>query len=41
VYLSWVVVLVGAEVTHVLEIFLNQESEDTFTEDDDDVNSPS
>jgi membrane protein len=36
VYLSWVVVLVGAEVTHVLEIFLNQEAEEeTFAEDDD------
>ncbi|WP_339723488.1 virulence factor BrkB family protein [uncultured Paraglaciecola sp.] len=41
VYLSWVVVLVGAEVTHVLEVFLNEESEETFTEDDDEVNSPS
>jgi membrane protein len=41
VYLSWVVVLVGAEVTHVLEIFLNEESEETFTEDDDEDTSPS
>tara|TARA_R110002167_G_scaffold7341_11_gene34788 strand:+ start:2421 stop:3320 length:900 start_codon:yes stop_codon:yes gene_type:complete len=41
VYLSWVVVLVGAEVTHVLEVFLNEESEDTFTEDDDEDHSSS
>ncbi|MBU3002203.1 virulence factor BrkB family protein [Paraglaciecola arctica] len=41
VYLSWVVVLIGAEVTHVLEVFLNEESEDTFTEDDDDLASSS
>ena len=41
VYLSWVVVLIGAEVTHVLEIFLNDESEETFTEDDDELSSPS
>lgn len=36
VYLSWVVVLIGAEVTHVLEVFLHENSEDTFTEEDDD-----
>ncbi|MEP1448109.1 MAG: virulence factor BrkB family protein [Paraglaciecola sp.] len=41
VYLSWVVVLIGAEVTHVLEVFLNEESEETFTEDDDDLASSS
>ncbi|WP_226989216.1 virulence factor BrkB family protein [Paraglaciecola arctica] len=41
VYLSWVVVLVGAEVTHVLEVFLNEESEDTFTEDDGEDHSSS
>jgi membrane protein len=40
VYLSWVVVLIGAEVTHVLEVFLNNEAEDIFTEDDDEL-SPS
>ena len=41
VYLSWVVVLVGAEVTHVLEVFLNEEAEETFTEDDDEGHSSS
>jgi membrane protein len=41
IYLSWVVVLVGAEVTHVLEIFLNEKAEETFTEDDDDEASSS
>ena len=40
VYLSWVVVLIGAEVTHVLEIFLHDEAEDIYTEDDDEL-SPS
>jgi|TARA_R110000868_G_scaffold38766_6_gene135376 membrane protein len=39
VYLSWVVVLVGAEVTHVLEVFLNEAAEETFTEDDDEISS--
>ena len=32
VYLSWVVGLVGAEVTHVLEIFLNDEAENMSVE---------
>lgn len=45
VYLSWIVVLVGAEVTHVLEVFLNQQSEDIFTDEEDDsddeLSSPS
>jgi membrane protein len=41
VYLSWVVVLVGAEVTHVLEVFLNDVAEETFTEDDDEDHSSS
>jgi membrane protein len=41
IYLSWVVVLVGAEVTHVLEIFLNEKSEETFADDDDETNSSS
>jgi membrane protein len=40
VYLSWVVVLIGAEVTHVLEMFLHDEAEDIFTENDDEL-SPS
>jgi len=34
VYLSWVVVLVGAEFTHVLEVFLHQEPEETFVPDE-------
>jgi membrane protein len=42
VYLSWVVVLIGAEVTHVLEVFLQEKSEETFTEEEDDeFSSPS
>lgn len=41
VYLSWMVVLVGAEVTHVLEIFLNNEAKDTYPEDDDELLSSS
>lgn len=41
IYLSWIVVLVGAEVTHVLEIFLNEKAEETFTEDDDEASSSS
>ncbi|MGS2721418.1 virulence factor BrkB family protein [Paraglaciecola aestuariivivens] len=34
VYLSWIVVLVGAEVTHVLEVFLHEQPEETFTEEE-------
>ncbi|MDU0352887.1 virulence factor BrkB family protein [Paraglaciecola aquimarina] len=34
VYLSWIVVLVGAEFTRVLEIFMREESEDIFVETD-------
>jgi membrane protein len=39
VYLSWVVVLIGAEVTHVLEIFLNDEAQDMFVEEGDELSS--
>jgi membrane protein len=41
VYLSWMVVLIGAEVIHVLEIFLNDESQDMFIEEDEEPNSTS
>lgn len=41
VYLSWVVVLVGAEVTHVLEVFLQDEAEEMFAEEDDKLRSSS
>lgn len=41
IYLSWIVVLVGAEVTHVLEIFVNEKADETFTEDDDEASSSS
>ncbi|MFT5676037.1 MAG: membrane protein [Paraglaciecola sp.] len=39
VYLSWIVVLLGAEFTHVLELFSNQKSEDKFDQDDNSVSS--
>ena len=32
VYLSWIVVLVGAELTHVLEVYFYQEPEELFEE---------
>jgi membrane protein len=32
VYLSWIVVLVGAEFTHVLEVYLYEESKEMFEE---------
>ncbi|WP_158972240.1 virulence factor BrkB family protein [Paraglaciecola sp. L3A3] len=35
IYLSWIVVLVGAEFTRALEIFTSEESEDLFIETDD------
>jgi membrane protein len=35
------VVLIGAEVIHVLEIFLNDESQDMFIEEDEEPNSTS
>jgi membrane protein len=41
VYLSWVVVLIGAEVTHVLEIFLGNGADDIFTKADDEISSSS
>lgn len=34
IYLSWVVVLLGAEFTHVLELFLHEEPQDEFIEDE-------
>lgn len=34
VYLSWIVVLLGAEFTYVLEIFLHEESPDEFAQDE-------
>ena len=40
VYLSWIVVLVGAEFTHVLEIFLHQEPENLYNDEDDEQASP-
>jgi membrane protein len=33
VYLSWIVVLLGAEFTHELEIFFSEIAEETFTEE--------
>jgi membrane protein len=41
VYLSWIVVLIGAEVTHVLEIFLKDEAEDMFVEEDNEISTSS
>ncbi len=39
VYLSWFMVLLGAELTHVLELFSNQKSEEKFGQDDNSVSS--
>ncbi|MFT4942224.1 MAG: membrane protein [Paraglaciecola sp.] len=39
VYLSWVVVLLGAEFTYVLELFLHQKSQGKFIEDDENTSS--
>ncbi|GAC32414.1 virulence factor BrkB family protein [Paraglaciecola polaris] len=41
VYLSWIVVLLGAELTHVIEVFFHEEPEESFTQvDDEDPQSP-
>jgi membrane protein len=40
IYLSWIVVLVGAEFTHVLEVFLHEEPENLYEEEGDDLPSP-
>lgn len=41
VYLSWIVVLVGAEFTRSLEIFTHDEPDEAFTEDEEELNSSS
>lgn len=38
VYLSWIVVLLGAEFTHELESYFSDVAEETFTEEQDDEN---
>ncbi|AEE21306.1 virulence factor BrkB family protein [Paraglaciecola chathamensis] len=41
VYLSWIVVLLGAELTHVIEVFFHEEAEESFTQvDEEDPQSP-
>lgn len=40
VYLSWVVVLIGAEFTHVIEVFMHKEPENLYSEEGDDEPSP-
>ncbi|MGJ8681570.1 virulence factor BrkB family protein [Paraglaciecola sp.] len=41
VYLSWIVVLIGAEFTRALEIFTHDESEEAFTEGEEETSSSS
>jgi membrane protein len=41
IYLSWIVVLIGAEFTRVLEVFLENEPQDTFGDEQQDEASSS
>ena len=40
IYLSWIVVLLGAEFTHVLEVFLHEEPENLYENEGDEQSSP-